>query len=353
MALLLVLGGFVTTFHVGMADPVWPTEPWYLFGISWSEPSAGFLIEHTHRLFGFLVGGFASVLALGIWWTDPKRSTRWLGFIGLLTLLATFGQFHRELMKQKDALVLVWPMGTVVAMLAALLLVFVLAIAGWRASRACGGLRFLAVIALVMVMIQGLLGGFRVRLNALAGTDLAAVHGSFAQLVFALAITITVLASRARQGPAIPPHSGAKLRWQTICLVLFTYTQIVWGAWIRHFPGPLSNRLHLLFAFVVVAFATLTIKQALSDPAARERLRVPARFLMALITLQVLFGIEAWLGKFLSGTLPELETITREKAFIRTVHAHVGTWVLGMCVIFALIARRYSARPVGPSGNRP
>ena len=65
----------------------------------------------------------------------------------------------------------------------------------------------------------------------------------------------------------------------------------------------------------------------------------------------MLFGIEAWLGKFLSGTLPELETITASKAFVRTVHAHVGTWVLGMSVIFALIARRYSAKPVGPAGE--
>ena len=45
------------------------------------------------------------------------------------------------------------------------------------------GLRLLGTAALIAVMIQGLLGGFRVKLNDLVGTDLAAVHGIFAQVV--------------------------------------------------------------------------------------------------------------------------------------------------------------------------
>jgi heme A synthase len=348
-ALLLVVGGFVTTFRVGMADPIWPTEPWYLLGISWSEPKAGFLVEHTHRLLGFLVGGLASVLALGAWWTGRKSSTKWIGVVGLVALLATFGQFHRVMIKQADDPLVVWPVGIISAMLAVLAIVLVLAILGWRHDRHAGELRLLVVLALVGVMIQGLLGGLRVRLNAIAGTDLAAVHGSFAQVVFALLIAVAVLSGRAKRQPEIPAVVGRKLRWQTSSLVLFTFIQIVWGAWIRHFPGPLSNRMHLFFAFVVVGFATLAIKQALSDPVSRERFKVPARFLMGLITIQVLFGIEAWMGKFLTGTLPELETITADKAFIRTTHAHIGTWILGVAVIFYLLARRKGVDGDGPS----
>jgi heme A synthase len=353
-ALLLVVGGFVTTFRVGMADPVWPTEPWYLFGISWSEPKAGFLVEHTHRLLGFLVGGLASILALAIWWSDRRSSTKWLGLVGLVALLATFGQFHRAMIKQADDPFVVWPVGVISAMLAVLALVLILSIAGYRSDGRAGGLRLLAVLVLVGVMIQGLLGGLRVRLNAIAGTDLAAVHGSFAQIVFALLIAVALLTGRANREPEIPAASARKLRWQTSCLVLFTFVQIVWGAWIRHFPGPLSNRMHLFFAFVVVGFATLAIKQALSDPVSRERFKVAARFLMGLITIQVLLGIEAWMGKFLTGILPELENLTRkdaDKAFIRTAHAHIGTWILAVAVIFYLLARRKGADVVGPSAG--
>ena len=49
-AVLLALGSLVTTFRVGMADPVWPTTPWFLFFASWTEPKPGFIIEHAHRL---------------------------------------------------------------------------------------------------------------------------------------------------------------------------------------------------------------------------------------------------------------------------------------------------------------
>ena len=41
---LLCLGAVVTTFGVGMADPIWPTYPWHLLLISWQEPKSGFLI---------------------------------------------------------------------------------------------------------------------------------------------------------------------------------------------------------------------------------------------------------------------------------------------------------------------
>ncbi len=65
-ALLLALGGLVTTFRVGMADPIWPTTPWFLFFTSWSEPRPGFLIEHSHRLAGYVVGCFTIVLTVGM-----------------------------------------------------------------------------------------------------------------------------------------------------------------------------------------------------------------------------------------------------------------------------------------------
>src|SRR5688572_14486982 len=116
---LLALGAIVTTFRVGMADPLWPTYPWHLLLISWEEPSPGFLIEHTHRLAGYIVGCCVIGLAV-IFWRGERR--RWLAY--------------------------------------------------------------LAVAALVGVIAQGLLGGFRVRLNALMGADLAAIHGCLAQVIF-------------------------------------------------------------------------------------------------------------------------------------------------------------------------
>ena len=75
---LLTLGWLTTSFRAGMADPVWPTEPWYLAvnGQVWQESKAGFLLEHTHRLAGFIVGALTTLLALSAWATDRRPATR-------------------------------------------------------------------------------------------------------------------------------------------------------------------------------------------------------------------------------------------------------------------------------------
>src|SRR3954466_5760358 len=83
--LLLVLGQMVTSFRAGMADPIWPTEPWYL--LNNYRVDFGYLIEHTHRILGFLVGALVSVLALGLWATHPVAAARWVGLVALVVLL--------------------------------------------------------------------------------------------------------------------------------------------------------------------------------------------------------------------------------------------------------------------------
>ena len=70
--ILLLLGAIVTTFRVGMADPIWPTYPWHLLLVSWEEPRPGFLVEHSHRLAGYIVGCCVIVLAVGLWRNDRR-----------------------------------------------------------------------------------------------------------------------------------------------------------------------------------------------------------------------------------------------------------------------------------------
>jgi heme A synthase len=332
-----------------MADPVWPTEPWYL--ASNFKVDFGYLVEHFHRIVGWSLGLLGTVLTFAVWAREPRQGVRWFGIGSLIALVVAFSAFHGVLRMApvgEEGL----PVYANLAVMAFTLgIVAAAAYRAWSGGGTRGLLRVVVVLGMVAAMIQGLLGGVRVRYDQIAGRELSAVHGVLGQIVFALLMAVAVLTSRPKPGPPIPVDVARKLRWQTAALVGFMLVQIVWGAGIRHFPGPLSNRLHLLFAFVVVGFATLAIKQALSDPAARARLRVPAAFMMGLITLQVLLGVEAWVGKFLTGTLPELERITAGKAFLRTAHAHVGAWVLAVAVVFALVARRNPAVGVGPAAD--
>jgi heme A synthase len=351
-AILLILGELVTTLRAGMVDPDWPTRPWHLALDAHEKWTLGYLVEHTHRVFGYLVGTLAALLALGAWLTEPRKAIRWGMLVALFVLLAGYGDFHGQMMAQIDAPVVHLPVRSTVATLIPLAAVILLCIAAFRYAPTGTGVRVLTVVALVAVMIQGLLGGLRVRLNDLLGTDLATIHGTFATLVLSLLVAVAVLTGRAPREP-LPEAARRKLGWQTAALVGFTLLQIVWGALVRHMPDKFSTRMHLLFAFVVVGFATLAIKQALADPVTKRRFNWPARILMGLITLQIVFGVEAWMGKFMTGIPVDAgKPPAIGQSFLRTAHAHIGAWVLAVGVIFALLARRKAVVSIGPS-ERP
>ncbi|HKB03809.1 MAG TPA: hypothetical protein VKD90_16415 [Gemmataceae bacterium] len=350
-AVLLLVGQMVTTLRAGMVDPDWPTRPWHLALESRDKWTAGYLVEHTHRILGFLVGGLMSVLALGVWADEPRRELRWAALFGLVALLAGFGYFHGQMMAQINAPTVHLPVPSTVATLVPLAFLMRVCVAAARRPTPGTAVRIVTVVALLAVMIQGLLGGLRVRLNDLLGSDLATVHGTFATLVLALLIAIPVLTARPSDD-SLPEAVRRKLAWQTACLVLFTVIQVGWGALVRHMPDPVSTRMHLLFAFVVVGFATLAIKQAMIDPVSKQRFRWVTTAMMALITLQILFGIEAWVGKFMTGESLELQKPPPlVQAILRTAHAHVGAWILAVGVVFALVARRSRSEAVGPHAD--
>src|SRR5262245_1566459 len=73
---LVVVGGLVTSTRVGMADPVWPTPPWYFVWLVSAgkamDSGPGFLIEHGHRLLGWIVGALTLALAASLWFKDSR-----------------------------------------------------------------------------------------------------------------------------------------------------------------------------------------------------------------------------------------------------------------------------------------
>lgn len=344
---LLALGQLVTSFQAGMADPIWPTEPWYLFVIDWQEPSRGYLIEHTHRIAAFTVGGMVSVVALGLWSTDPNRTTRWLGLAALVVLLAGFGQFHGGLIAQRNVLPseVRLPVGGTAVTLLGLVGTLALASTGLPLRASGSLLRFLGVVALVGVMIQGLFGGFRVMLNELVGTDLATVHGIFAQVVFCLLIAIAILS-----GPCTPteperPRSRLLNRGSQI-LVVVLFAQIILGALVRHAPTPSPTilRLHLLTAFVATGVAIWLLFSIVGQPLVRMRIGSTFWLLGIVLGLQLVLGVEAWMERFGQYTLPELVRVTTSHAAIRTAHAFLGSCLLGTAIVIALRL----GRPTGP-----
>jgi heme A synthase len=342
---LLILGGFVTSFRAGMADPVWPTEPWYL--LDNYKLDAGYLIEHIHRIFGFLVGGLTIVLVVAAWRYEPNKLLRLFALAAVVFLVLAFGAFHGAMREswETDKSFNPFARTTGIASLVgagSLLLACGVVLFGRHPGRWA---RAAAGVALIFVMIQGLLGGLRVFLNELVGTDLAATHGVFAQVTFCVLVAVVIFAAPRRIGDPLPNSERSGLLWLTWGLVALLFVQLIWAVIVRHQGSPLAQRLHMLTAFVITGIAVWLAVRILNRPVVKARFGGLAFHLLGILALQLLLGVEAYMGKF-AAIGPEMyrppmeRTVTVSQASIRTGHQLVGTGLLAAAVALALRAGR-------------
>jgi len=367
----LALGGLTTSFKAGMADPAWPTEPWFLISNGHKyelKRNLAFLMEHTHRAAAYLAGVLASVLALLAWWTARDARTRFAGLFAIIGLLATYGDFHRRMMavwtfRQADpGAPLTYPVeaGVATAGFAGFLL---LACVAHLFGRDKGRwVRSLSGFLLIAVMIQGLLGGFRVFLDQLTGltntvgVELSALHGMFAQLVFSAMVCVPLLAARPKLEFDLPAVDRRRLGGLSLALVTATFLQLLWAVWVRHAPTPLAQRLHFLTAFVVFGLAVWLTVRAVSSPAGRKALSFDLRHLIGLLALQILLGVEAWMSKFAAAgpdaaLPPEMRPVTVWSGAIRTLHQLIGTAILASSVVLAVRVWRRTAAVEVPTAT--
>lgn len=349
---LLILGGQTTTLGAGMTDPQFPTSPMHL--VDHPEILAGnnhgLKIEHLHRALGFTTGSLASLMALLAWWSEPKKSVRWVGLLAVLVLIAVYGQFYQEMkavsVARVEGVVLPFPKGWAIA--SGVCALGVLLMSAVTTARRGGAVRAAVSVALVAVMIQGLLGGFRVLLNQLMGTQLAAIHGTFGQLVFCLLVAVVVLSAPRRRGDTIPVDDLDRIgRWALIVPTVL-FLQLVWGAWLRHTGSPVAQRLHVLTAFLATGLILWTVVRAVGTPTGRKHLGFLAYHLLGILAVQVMLGVEAWMVKFAASgpqasVPPQFRAVTTGTAAVRTAHVLIGASLLAAAVVFAM---RVWRRPV-------
>lgn len=207
-------------------------------------------------------------------------------------------------------------------------------------------LSWLGVAGLAGVVIQGVLGGLRVRLNAWWGPELAMIHGCFGPLVFALLVSLVLFTSRGWTNPSLSDEvtegTPSLRRWSLIVFGL-VYLQLVLGAWLRHKAPGWSQRGHFLMAFVVVAAVAWFGRGMLESTSVDRRLGTAFKFLVGLLVGQLLLGVEAWMIKFSSAGMVYPQRFLAHEDLVRTAHALVGWMILAATVIVALQAHRRMA----------
>jgi cytochrome c oxidase assembly protein subunit 15 len=269
---LLFIGGLVTSKGAGLAVPDWPTT----FGYNM------FLYPWSK-----MVGD--------IFYEHSHRLVA--SAVGLVTIALTLVLWHREPRR-------------------------------W--------LRWLGVTALLLVILQGVIGGLRV---VLLENTLAIVHAAFAQLFFALTVTLAVFTSVEWYGEPkdAPIVDGGRLARLCAITTGLIYVQAVFGAVLRHTGERLDA--HLIFAALVMLHVVFILLRVIRFHAGRPKIARPARLLGGLLLFQFVLGLVSYLGKFTTmlGLAPDTLVL------LTTTHLVVGALMLATSLLLTLRTYRLAA----------
>ncbi len=228
-------------------------------------------------------------------------------------------------------------------------------------------LQWLAVVALGMVILQGVLGGLRVVFNE---RYMAMAHGSIGPLFFALTTALVVLTAR-RPQPQAEAAVATPPRWLLYLLPAALYCQLLLGASMRHAPeeGGFTTftshvRYHLAFALIaliLVMWNAVSIWR-LGTPGGLRKLALA----MALgIFVQIGLGAGTWMLKYHipqwaqaeslrpvwaavggSGTMPATIAGGWTETHTVTAHSATGSLLLGLSVASTTLALRSQRKTI-------
>lgn len=232
------------------------------------------------------------------------------------------------------------------------------------------GVRWLCVVLLIMVIAQGLLGGFRV---VLSDRVLAMIHGCFGPAFFAVCTVALVVTGRWWNDEASAKQTligrvsndqistdrtflGRTLWMASVAMVVMAYGQLVLGAMLRHVsPTALPSGfvglvgLHVTGAFVLWFVSSMVWwrMSRLKSPG----LTRPAGWLFVFVAVQICLGIATWVVNYgyprMLAFMPGSEVfLIQAKGFVDSmiVTGHVATGSLVIATATFLATRGYRVR---------
>jgi cytochrome c oxidase assembly protein subunit 15 len=277
--LLIVAGALVTSHDAGLATSDWPLSNGQVF----PKMVGNLFWEHGHRMVATSVG--LLTIALNVWLlkSEPRRWVRRLG-----------------------------------------------------------------LVALGVVIAQGLLGGLTVKL--MLPLVVSAAHACLAQLFFCTMVSLSVFTSPGwmKRREMLEEGEGVSLRYMGIAAGVAVFVQLVIGATLRHSATwdqqlPTSLLLtHIAGAIVVTLILGSTILTALQRHARETFLARPAKIVSALLFIQLLLGIAAYMARRVSPNDPQP---LNPMVGITVAHVACGALVLALTVVLTLRAFRLLHSP--------
>ncbi|MGQ0628405.1 MAG: COX15/CtaA family protein, partial [Phycisphaerales bacterium] len=311
---LLFIGGLVTSTASGMAVPDWPTTfgaNMFLYPVSLMTGKVYY--EHTHRLFGTLVGVTAIVLMAASIWRGPTGRVRLATVVLLLVitgqgLLGAYRVTHGTAKGAADAA----PAAVVAANPPVLP-----EAAATAAGREAKGPKALAML-----------------------------HGVSGQLTFAFAVGVMgVLMPAFGQSERGSSKAPRRLRGLALGLLAALVVQLVFGAMLRHRGGAHATWSHIGFSVVVMLLAVVLgfmLKKAAADKgdSGSRVFRLLGGAILHGAGLQFVLGWVAFLA--LSMTKDPAESGFR--IAFGTAHQFNGALLLASAVLTVIWTRRLIAK---------
>ena len=245
---LIWMGGLVTSHGAGMSVPDWPNSFGYnMFALPFDrwlgEFAGGVMYEHTHRLLGTLVGllaitavAFAYGSARREFWRRVTRVSSGV-FVGMALAQFICSKFLVESFGIPPP-VIKYLMHGVSGCGSIGIILLILSIPRQRVEDL--KIRRLTLVMLLTIIVQGLMGGFRVTEVSLL---LAKLHGIFGQMVFALAGVLVLMTSEwwgsfrdrsFRESMSFEPKRLRPLIILSWIVLLLVLNQLMFGVLMRH-----------------------------------------------------------------------------------------------------------------------
>jgi cytochrome c oxidase assembly protein subunit 15 len=218
------------------------------------------------------------------------------------------------------------------------LLTIILAVWTWRTEKR-RWMRVLGLVALAMVIVQGVLGGLTVKY--FLPPPVSSAHAALAQTFFCLAVAMALFTSQkwVEEQPRVEfDQRRPSLFTLTLLSIFVLYVQLILGAMFRH--HGLSWWPHVVHAVVVSFVLAWTAVRALSVYSNIDAVRRPAILMLSLVIAQLCLGFTAFLTRVSWGrdaVQPEMPMVIATVA-----HVAVGALLLATTVVLAIQVWRHA-----------
>jgi cytochrome c oxidase assembly protein subunit 15 len=302
---LIVAGALVTSHDAGLAAPDWPLS----FGQVFPRMVGNLFWEHGHRLIASTVGFLTVVMV--VWYYSGQLLTRlgrWLGRPDLVRRGSIVGEPRT-----------------------------------W--------VRRVALMALLGVIAQGLLGGLTVKL--LLPLWVSSAHATLAQIFFCTMVSLSVFTSPGWNAPRASVDSdGPPLRYLCAGTCVVILAQLVMGATLRHsatwdrlLPTTLVLT-HVAGAIVVTLLLLIVCFLVLQKYPDQKYLKGPALIAGGLLVLQLCLGVAAYITRQWSPSDPQP---LNPMVAITVAHVACGALVFATTIVLTLRVFRVLPATIGVS----